>query len=357
VGGVSQLSDYSPQFLVIGAYTPIAGGSATGVSVAVRDPVTGALRPHGDPTPTAAPSFVARHPTRPVLYAVNELVEGMVSAFAVGPAGDLTPRGTWPTGGAEPCHLIVSPDGGQLLVANYASGSVASFVLDPDGLPSRRVDLVTHTGSGPHPQRQTSPHAHQLIAAGDRVLAVDLGADTVFGYPLDPRTGVLGEPAVVATVPPGTGPRHLALRDGVAYLVGELAGTVTAFSVGPDGWLELGTVPASMVDGSFGGAEQRSIYPSEIVASADGRFLYVANRGADTIATFALTDKLPVFVGEVSTGGAWPRHFVLIEQFLYIANERSHTVVVFRLDPATGLPIPTGDVLPTPSPTCLLPWP
>jgi 6-phosphogluconolactonase (cycloisomerase 2 family) len=250
----------------------------------------------------------------------------------------------------------VSPDGGQLLVANYASGSVASFVLDPDGVPSHRVDLVAHSGSGPHPQRQGSPHAHQLVAAGDRVLAVDLGADTVFGYPLDPRTGVLGEPEVVATVPPGTGPRHLALRDGVAYLVGELAGTVTAFSVGPDGWLELGTVPASVVEGGFGGAEQRN-YPSEIAASADGRFLYVANRGPDTIATFALTDKLPVFVGEVPTGGAWPRHFVLIEQFLYIANERSHTVVVFRLDPATGLPIPTGDVLPTPSPTCLLSWP
>lgn len=350
---MSQLSDYSPlsevhrQFLVIGGYTPIAGGSAIGVAVAARDPVTGALRPHGEPTPTPAPSFVARHPTRPVLYAVNELSEGTVSAFTMAPDGTLAPRGTWPTGGAEPCHLIVASGDRQLLVANYTSGSVASFALDPDGLPSDRVDLVAHTGSGPHPERQTGPHAHQLVGTGDRVLAVDLGADTVFGYPLDPRTGVLGQPEIVATLPPGTGPRHVVVRDGVAYLVGELSGTVTAFAIGPDGWLELGTVPASTVEGG---------YPSEIAVSGDGRFLYVANRGPDTITTFAITDKLPVFVGEVPTGGAWPRHFVLIEQFLYVANERSHTVVVFRLDPATGLPTPTGDVLPAPSPTCLLPW-
>ena len=353
MGRVSQLSGYSPlpqvgrQFLVIGGYTPIAGGSAVGVSVAVRDPVTGALRPHGEPTPTPAPSFVARHPTRPVLYAVNELGEGTVSAFTMSPDGTLTPQGTWPTGGAEPCHLIVAPGGRQLLVANYASGSVASFPLDPDGLPSHRVDLVVHTGSGPHPERQTSPHAHQLVAVGDLVLAVDLGADTLFGYPLDHRTGLLGQPEIVATLSPGTGPRHLAVRDGVAYLVGELSGTVTTFAVGPDGWLELGTVPASTVEGGF---------PSEVAASADGRFLYVANRGPDTIATFAVTDKLPVFVGEVPTGGAWPRHFVLIDQFMYVANERSHAVGVFRLDPVTGLPTPTGDTLPTPSPTCLLPW-
>src|SRR5258705_13157623 len=69
VCGVSQLSHNSPQFIVIGAYTPIAGGSAVGVSVAVRDPATGVLRPHGEPTPTPAPSFVARHPNHPVLYA------------------------------------------------------------------------------------------------------------------------------------------------------------------------------------------------------------------------------------------------------------------------------------------------
>jgi len=58
----------------------------------------------------------------------------------------------------------------------------------------------------------------------------------------------------------------------------------------------------------------------------------------------------------VPTGGAWPRHFALVDDYLYVANQLSHTVVVFRIDPATGIPVPTGDVLATPSPTCLLAW-
>ena len=95
--------------------------------------------------------------------------------------------------------------------------------------------------------------------------------------------------------------------------------------------------------------------PSEVAFV--GHRLYVANRGPDTIAVFDTASGRPVRVGEVSTGGSWPRHFAVVDGFLYVANERSHTVVTFALDPATGLPVPTGDMLATPSPTCILPWP
>jgi 6-phosphogluconolactonase len=334
VGGVSQLSDYSLHFLVIGCYTPIAGGAGVGLSVAARDPVTGALRPHGEPTPTEAPSFVVRHPRLPLIYAVNELKEGAVSAFAMSDASQHPePLGIWPTGGIEPCHLAVSGD--ELLVANYGSGSVSRFSLDAQGLPAAEPGVVHHTGGGPHPERQTGPHAHHITRVGDDLVAVDLGADALLVH----RPG--SEPEVVAQLPPGTGPRHLTVAGDTAYLVGELSGTVMALGL-PD-WRLRSSVPASTIAGGF---------PSEVVAT--DRFLYVANRGPDTISTFTLDDL--TFVGEVPTGGTWPRHFVHIEQFLYVANERSHTVTVFRVDEQTGLPVPTGDVFPTPSPTCLLPW-
>jgi len=333
VGSVSQLSDYSPHFLVIGCYTPNAGGAGVGLSVAARDPVTGALRLHGEPTPTDAPSFVVRHPRLPLIYAVNELKEGAVSAFAMSDSFHPEPLGSWPTGGVEPCHLTVSGD--ELLVANYASGTVSRFHLDARGLPVAEPVVVAHTGQGPHPERQTSPHAHHVTRVGNDLLAVDLGADAVLVH----RPGA--EPALVAQLPPGTGPRHLTVAGDTVYLVGELSGTVMV--LGLDDWQLRASVPASSVAGG---------YPSEVVAT--DRFLYVANRGPDTISTFTL-DGLTL-VGEVPTGGMWPRHFVHIERFLYVANERSHTVTVFRLDEHTGLPIPTGDVLPTPSPTCLLPW-
>jgi len=344
---VSELSGYSVQFLVIGCYTPETGGAGVGLTVAARMPGTGALRVVGEPTPTPSPSFVASHPTRPVVYAANELTDGTVSAFAMSEEGALTPLGTWPTGGAEPCHISVEPRGRHLLVANYESGSVATFTLDEDGIPTHRSALVAHTGAGPHPERQLGPHAHTVSAASDGVLAVDLGVDTVFWYPLDGATGALGPGEVRAALPPGTGPRHLATSTRDAYLVGELAANLTTFRTGPHGWEEAGTAATST---------EPDALPSEIAISADGRFLYVGNRGPHTIAVFSLADDLPALVGEVPTGGAWPRHFALVDDYLYVANQRSHTVVVFRIDPATGIPVPTGDVLATPSPTCVLPW-
>ena len=345
---MSQLSQNSVQFLVIGCYTRNAGGDGIGVAVASRDPDTGALRPAGDPSPTPSPSFVVHHPTRPVLYAVNELTDGRVSAFEMAADATLTPWGSWPTGGALPCHLAVATGARHLLVANYGTGSVASFALDADGRPGRRADLVVHQGSGKHPERQDRPHAHQVTATADAVFVVDLGIDTILRYRLDPTNGTLGSGEPAAVLPPGTGPRYLAMApSGLVYLVAELAGTVTVLRPGPGRWEELGSVPTS--------TSAVDTLASEIAVSLDGQWLYVANRGPATISVFSLGDELPTLVAEVPTGGSWPRHFVLVEPYLYVANQLSHTVTVFRIDPANGIPSPTGDVLATPSPTCLLP--
>ncbi len=348
---MSQSSDYSVQFVVIGCYTQGAGGDGVGLTVTRRDPVAGTLRPIDEATPTPSPSFVVSHPTLPVLYAVNELDEGLLSAFAVSIDGTLTALGTWPTGGALPCHVAVDTAGRHVLVANYGSGSVALFALDRYGRPTGRADLAEHFGTGKHPVRQEAPHAHQVVAMGDAVFAVDLGVDSVIRYRVDDSTGRLVNAGVAAVLPPGTGPRHLAVApNGTVYLVGELAGTILALRPGPSHWQELGSVPATT-------SEPESAMPSEIATSGDGRWLYVANRAPATLSVFALgsADELPLMVGEVPSGGAWPRHFVLVDDHMYVANERSHTVTVFRIDPATGVPVPTGEVLATPSPTCVLP--
>jgi 6-phosphogluconolactonase len=338
---VSHSSGNSAQWAVIGCYTPDVGGSGVGLTLARRDPQTGALHPTGPATPTPAPSFVVRHPTHPVLYAVNELDDGQVSAFALADEGPLTPLGSWPTGGQFPCHLTLEPAGRHLLVANYGSGSVASLALDADGVPTHRAGLVEHSGTGADPQRQEGPHAHHVHASADGVLAVDLGVDRIYRYRVDPASGQLGPGEIAATLPPGTGPRHFAVAGDDLYLVGELAGTITTFRAGAP----VSTVASSTNSGTL---------PSEIGVA--GGYLYVANRGPDTLATFALTGDAPTLVAEVPTGGAWPRHFAIDGRYLYVANERSHTVVCFVLDPETGVPTPTGDVLATPSPTCVLLW-
>jgi 6-phosphogluconolactonase (cycloisomerase 2 family) len=328
----------------LGCYTDGAGGLGSGIVVARRDPATGAPRDPVLAAATPSPSFVAGRGD--VLYAVNELDEGTLTAFRVHDDLSLTELGRWPTGGAFPCHVAVDPGGATVVVSNYGSGSVATYPIGPDGVPVGRGDLVAHHGHGKHPDRQDGPHAHSATPTPHGLLAVDLGVDTVYRYQVDPDDGSLGDGTPLLRLPPGTGPRHLVHTGQTLYVVGELSATLHTF-IGSDGhWHEAGTVATSVVDGAA---------PSEV--DIWGHWLYVANRGPDTIAVFDTSGGRPVRVGEVSTGGAWPRHFAIVDRFLYVANERSHTVVTFALDAATGVPVPTGDVLPTPSPTCVLPWP
>ncbi|WBB79509.1 lactonase family protein [Micromonospora sp. WMMD882] len=335
----------------IGGYTAEGDGKGEGIVAARRDPGTGELTPLGTAAVTPSPSFLARHPTLPVLYAAHELPEGQVSAWRIGSDGDLTRLGGGPTGGPEPCHLAVTPDGRHLVVANYGGGSVAVFPLDGTGTPGERSDLVVHSGHGPDPERQEQAHAHMVSpdAAGGPLYAVDLGTDSVYRYDLDQATGRLVPRAPRVHVHAGSGPRHLARHpDGRrVYLVGELDATVTAYDRGADGALrERGRVPASGRAGH--------VQPSEIAVGPQGRVLYVANRGVGTLAVFALDGDLPELVDEVETGGEWPRHFAWAGRDLYLADQRADMIRQFRIDPASGVPTAVGEPVPVPSPSCVL---
>ncbi|MGH3682206.1 MAG: lactonase family protein, partial [Natronosporangium sp.] len=111
-------------------------------------------------------------------------------------------------------------------------------------------------------------------------------------------------------------------------------------------WRERDRLPVC-ADGAAG-------LPSEVAVSPDRRFVYAAVRGPDRIAVFAEQGGRLRPVAEVPCGGHWPRHFALVEAHLYVANERSGSVVTFRVDSGTGVPAPTGNVLDLPSPSCVL---
>jgi 6-phosphogluconolactonase len=300
------------------------------------------LRPAAPSLPLPAPSFLVPHPALPTLYAANELDDGAVTSLLVGPEGQLTVTSRRSSGGSAPCHLAVSADGRHLLCANYGTGSVAVFPLRSDGTLDARSDLVQHPGSG--------PHAHHVSVTGADVTAVDLGDDTIYGYRLD-SSGRLN-PTWETFVGTGTGPRHLVTGpDGRRYVADELGSTVSVYvaRVGAAGRLELvHRRPSTLTEPA--GAN----HPSEIGVSADGRFGYVANRGNDTIATFAIVPDGLVPVAETGTGGAWPRHFALAGDLMYVANQRSDRVSVLRIDPDSGVPELTGAGIDIPSPACVL---
>ncbi|MGW0431073.1 lactonase family protein [Micromonospora sp. NPDC003197] len=342
----------SGELVYIGCYTKESGGGGQGIVAAHRDPVSGALDVLGTVAITPSPSFLAWHPSLPVLYAVNELAEGRVSAWAVADDGALTGLGTWSTGGVEPCHLAVAPDGAQLFAANYGSGSVCVLPLDEAGVPGERTDLVAHEGHGADPERQEQAHAHMVSPEpqGDGLLAVDLGSDAIYRYDVDPAAGRLLPRLPPVRTDPGTGPRHLVRNpDGLhCHVVGELDATVTTYGYDLGGTLhERGRVAASTRTGK--------VQPSEIAVRPDGRFLYVANRGVGTVSVFAVAEGTPSYVTEVDTGGSWPRHFAMVGDHLYVADERANAIGVFAVDPGTGVPTPAGDPVPVSSPTCVLP--
>jgi len=342
------------EIVYFGGYTPEAGGQAEGIQAARRDPESGRLDPMGVVAATPAPSFLVRHPRLPVVYAVNELPDGRVSAWSEGDDGTLRLLGEQSTGGANPCHLAVLAGGRCLVSANYGSGSIAVHPLDASGRPGERTDLLVHErhgGPGRDPQRQEAPHAHMVSAdpSGEALLAVDLGTDAIYHYELDRGSLRLVPTGPRTHLPAGTGPRHLARHPDRrrAYVVGELRPTVFAGELDSRGVLHgRGRVPTSHREGA--------VQPSEVAVHPNGRFLYVANRGADTISVFAIEATAPQFIAEVDSGGTWPRHFAIVGQHLYVANERSHTVGVFRLDDADGRPMPIGTWAMA-SPTCVLP--
>jgi 6-phosphogluconolactonase len=328
--------------IYVGSYTAEADGDGTGISVWGTDG-----RPAAPTVPLTAPSFLTAHPTRPALYAVGEVDDGSVASLAAAADGSLTVTARQSTRGSQPCHLSITADGRYLLVANYGSGSVAVLAVDSDGTVGTCTDLVQHTGCGPEADRQDGPHTHEVVVDGDAVTAVDLGTDTIYGYRLDPA-GRLGA-AWSTHAGAGVGPRHLvAAPDGRRYVTDELGSTVSVYAPDPAGLRLVHRVPATLREPAGRN------YPSGIALSADGRFVYVANRGNDSLTTFAVDGDRLAPVDEIGSGGTWPRDLTRHGELIYVPNQRSHTVGVFRVTGGTGAPRDTGERLEVPSPACVL---
>jgi 6-phosphogluconolactonase len=328
----------------VGSYTAEAGGVGIGVSAFWLNPGTGQLTQAGA-LAIPAPSWVEWHPRLPVLYATSELDDGAVTAIAVDAQG-MRRLDTQPTGGAAACHLAVTPDGRHLIAANYG-GSVAVFALNEDGGLRHRTCLAEHSGHGPVSDRQESAHPHSIVLdpAGELVSVVDLGADEIRSYRWAGH-GVL-EPAVVSVFPPGTGPRQL-VRSGTsprAFVLTELAAAlVVVQETSPGSFEMLGAVAASARPG-------RNL-PAQLTLSRDGRFGYVSNRIPDTISVFAMTGPLPVLVSEHSIGSGWPRHFVIVDNYLYAGNQHGDEIVVFAIDADSGA-LTRVRAHPVATPTCI----
>lgn len=347
----------------VGTYT---GGKSEGIYRFKLNSATGECSHPELAATSVSPAFLAIHPAHRYLYAVNAIETyqgektGSVSAFSIDEkTGDLTLLNRRPSVGAGPCHLVVDQTGKNVLVANYAAGSVASLPIGDNGQLGDATASIQHVGSGVNPERQEGPHAHSinLDSANRFAFVADLGLDKVLVYRFDADQGTLtvNDPAFVS-VKPGAGPRHFAFHpDGdFAYVINEMDLTVTAFAYDARrGELTtiqtISTIPQGVTGDDLSTAEVR-VHPS-------GKFLYGSNRGHDSIAMFKIdqkTGKLTHF-GNQPTQGETPRNFAIdpTGSLLLAENQTSDTIVVFRIDPEEGTLEATGTVVSVPTPVCV----
>jgi len=247
-----------------------------------------------------------------------------------------------------------------VLIANYAGGSVALLPIQPNGSLGPAAQVVQHTGKGPNAERQEAPHAHCIVPDPSNrfALAADLGADRVFVYGLDVGSKSL-RPIKErdAVMQRGAGPRHIAFHPSLplVFVANELDSTVATLRFDKARGALSPKATVSTVPADWTGTN----YPADIHVAANGRTLYVSNRGHNSIAVFSVAESTGALALDqvVSTDGDWPRNFSLHPsgRWLLVANQRSDSVVVFGRDRDSGRLTPTRPPqrIAIPSPVCL----
>ena len=348
--------------LIVGSYTvsmPHVRAEGVGISVLKLDVQQARFTPVSTFGQLRNPSYLALSDDGKRLYAVEELLEKEGASAAVlafeATSGDLSLLASVPAMGDAPCHIALDRPGQRMFISNYGSGNLVTYGLDEEGLPTGEPVTIQHQGVGTNPERQEGPHIHQAVATpdGQSLLICDAGTDVIARYDIASSLIDLSPDMIVKTHG-GALPRHLVIsHDGEhVFVVHELACTIGSYAYGADGLRllsEVSTLPQNHIGSSACAAIR--LHPS-------GRFVYASNRGHDSIAAFEVSQEKGALrpVGFYPTRGKAPRDFAIdpTGSYLVAANQDSHSLSVFLIDPASGELIATGEPFEIGSPVCVL---
>jgi 6-phosphogluconolactonase len=350
-------------YAYVGCYTtPDRDGRGKGIDVYRMDPASGAwthVQLVGD---VGNPSWLTLDRSQQHLYCVHGgNTFSSVSAFSIDQSnGTLTLLNSQPCGSPNPVAISISPIAPYAVVAGYNAGKVAALPVNPDGSLGPMSDLITLVGTpGPHPTEQIVSHPHHIPIdpTGQHFIVPDKGYDRTYVFRIDPASGKIVPSAQASVVAaPGAAPRHFVFHPNArfAYQCNEINSTVTTFAyAAATGQLDELEVQTTL---PFDFVQRNST--AEIQIAPSGKFVYVSNRGHNSIAIFSVDQEGGTLtpVGWEPSQGRQPRYFALSPDgsLLYAANQASDTIVTFRVDADSGTLTPTGQVIETGSPVSIV---
>lgn len=310
-----------------------------------------------------APSFLAKHPSLPILYAVANINKvSVVAAYAIEQNGSLSKINSQPINDRNGTHISVHPSGKFLLSAQYSGGSVAVFPLDKKGVVQPRSQLFEHQGgSKVVAKKQDSAHPHWVGFSPDSKFAFvpDLGLDTIKIYRVSDDETQLVAHSQANTIA-GGGPRHMRFSTNGKhiYLLNEFTLSISTFEYNKiEGLATLSHVTAALDEQAK--SQEAFNSASEILVHPSGKFVYSANRGHDSVSVFSSNKTTgQLMLKEVEhVRGSFPRNINLDQtgKWLFAAGQHSNTLSVFAIDQQTGLlQYQTGNTVNLPEPTCVL---
>jgi 6-phosphogluconolactonase len=342
--------------LVIGTYTT---GESKGIYVYRFYEDKGRVAYLNEVDDVTNPSYVTTSADNKFLYAVNEGPQGGVSSFTFNAnTGKMVFINKQPTQGADPCHILEDKEQRNLFIANYTSGSLAVFPVNKDGSIAPLSQLIKDEGSSVVKDRQQGPHVHNAILTDNEkyLLYTDLGTDKVniMRYKASKNPPLTPADPAFTSVTAGNGPRHLVFSEGdkYLYLVQEIGGVINTYAYDNGKLKQIQSL--SMLTPEMKG----NIGSAAIKISPDGKYLYASNRGnANDIVQYAIDpdNGTLTFVSRTSSLGKGPRDFAIDPsgKFMVVANQNSDSIIVYRLDPATGKPTTVVTRIQVGNPVCL----
>ncbi len=246
-------------------------------------------------------------------------------------------------------HLCLDPNKDYVYAVNYHIGTTVVYRIE-DHKVVEKTCVVYHRGMGPDLfKRQTQPHPHYVGITPEKkyVYSVDLGSDKIVLYHYGDGK-IVEEKDLAINVLPGSGPRHMIFsKNGEhAYLVNEIANNIMVFDCGDDG-IVLSQKISCLPHGFNKQSSTAAIRMSE-----DEKYLFVSNRGHNSIAMFKISEE----TGKIGLIGFYdvgdnPRDFNVIGKYLVVASQHSNRLEVLEI--GRDELIPLNEYLTISEPVCV----